>query len=150
MEEKKEEYGGIEQALREGWVLKVYSMAGSGFGVLNSPNKESIRVRCYQNPFYVSDILRQLSGKFLGIELTESETKKDSPLDEWVRDGNDIFGRREGDGIRLGIKHNKKSLISIAPQPTFAQAYSILNQIEYTSDLTNNFEFMEQVKKFLR
>lgn len=154
--EQKEGYEGIEEALREGWTLKVYSTSGVGFGLLSSSDKEeSVRVQSYKGDFYVSEILRQLSVEYLELledeeELPELEGKKDSPLDKWVKYGNELFGRKDGENIRLEIRHGNQLIIPITPQPTFTQAYDILSQVEYSQKLAEYLDFIDQARKLLK
>lgn len=140
---------GIERALRKGWRLKVYYVEGTLFATLSSNNVDRIKVQAYNNNFYVSEILRQVSGKFLCTELYEQKTKKESPLDAWIKDGNELFGIRDGDSIKLEIRRDNQSLIPTTPQPTFAHAYEILNQIEYSPKLSGYLSFIAQARKAL-
>lgn len=149
MYQKEDDYAGIERALQEGWTLKVYSMGGAGFATLTSSDGDKIKVESYNN-FYVSEILRQVSGKFLGRESDEQESKKESPLDEWIRHGNELFGRRDEEGIRLAIMRGNQSLIPAIPQPTFTQAYDMLAKIEYSPKLSDYLNFIDQVRKISR
>jgi|SRR3989338_10558590 len=130
-----EDFIGVNKAIHDGLRMIAFC-SGTNLRVINLNNTRG-RMKGYGQHAILSSALRNASHNYLTKEDSEEiievnyGVSEDSSLDRWVGGGSRIVATKEYDLVKVQLFITSESPFIHVKKPTFYEAYTTLNSIEF-------------------